>query len=662
MMKENSLRNVIYSYAIPFFSVIFVLFLLYQAYTLFIGRARFAVFFVLFALVVSALNFIADPVNSLFKIIKGKRLIIAGFLLIALSMVTTLYLAINFNALSWRAGANTTIDYTFALVLLIPVLLMAWKRGGDVLILLVLFALVYMTFGPAFPGFLKHGGFGIRELLTVQVLSLADSGLLCAATQVVATWVAIFIVYAGIIQGFGAFDAILKGSFVVCRKKLDLVPQVPIVASLLFGSISGAASANVGATGSFTIPLMKRYGLHPRLAGAIEAVASSGGQVMPPVMGATAFLMAMLLGVSYLDVMLCGFIPALLFYWVFAYGVYDATKGSIQSPISDLGKGKVSVEEEEYGFTRKDIVKLIPMCISVAVILIILMYFRMDVLQAALYGIIAFLTAQLLFELFSSRKIGVFLEFGRKFVRGATIGAGTAANVGAIVAGMALILKALTATALAPKISYMIVDIAGGSLVILLILIWAICLLFGMAVSTLIVYLLVVVLTAPAMEGLGIVPMVSHFIIFYFAAISMITPPTAPASLVASGIAGESFMKTAFQAMRVGMPLFILPFTFVTYPELILFNSRTLLAVFLVVVGFMGISHCLNSRKTHWQGILVRAISLAGGGFISFHAFFYPEGRIIAVFVAVCILLLLGRNVIIQKLKMANGITHDRVR
>jgi len=659
-MMKDSLRNIINNHIIPLFSTAFVFFLLYQAYVLFMGRARFTLYFILFALIISILQFIIDPNNSFFRIVKGKWLIIVGSLLIALSILPTLYLALNFRALSWRAGANTSLDYTFAFLLLIPILLMAWKRGGDFLIILVLFALFYMIFGPAFPGFLKHGGFSTKELLIVQVLSLSDSGLLCAATQVVATWVAIFIIYAGLIQGFGAFDSILKFSFLICQKKLALVPQVPIIASLLFGSISGAASANVGATGSFTIPLMKRYNLAPKLAGAIEAVASSGGQVMPPVMGATAFLMAMLLGVTYLDVMLHGFIPALLFYWVFAFGVYEATKGSIRPLAAEVEKKKILFREEDYRFTKLDILKLIPLGISVAVILTILIYLRMDVFQAALYGILAFLITQFFYELFFLRKASVFLDFGKKFVKGATIGASTAANVGAMVAGMALILKALTATALAPKISYMMVDVAGGSLFTLLILVWAISLLFGMAVSTLIVYLLIVVIVAPAMEALGIAPMLSHFVIFYFAAISMITPPTAPASLVAAGIAGESFMKTAFQAVLIGMPLIILPFTFFTYPELILLNSQTWSAVFLVAVGFMGISYCLNSPIGQWKDTLIKVASLIGGVFISFHGFFCPGGRNLAWFVAVAILAVLGRNIIIKKIKALENSTHAR--
>jgi TRAP transporter 4TM/12TM fusion protein len=654
---EKQIRSLVNNYAIKLLSCAYVLFFLYYAYTGFLERARFSLFFLLFSLTASGLRFMLDSRSSFFKVIRGKSLVITSVVLIVFSISATLYLMINFNYLSWSVGANTTIDFIFAFLLLIPILLMSWKRGGSSLIILILIALFYMIFGRLLPGARAHGGFDLKELLVVQVLSLADSGLLGAATQVVATWVAIFIVYAGIIQGFGAFDSILKGTFVISRNRINLAPQLPVISSLFFGSISGAASANVGATGSFSIPLMKRYGLPPKLAGAIEAVASTGGQVMPPIMGSTAFLMASLLGVSYVEVMLHGFVPAFLFYVIFAFGVYEAAKSYLGLPTSNPTKQGTDISQEAYRFTKQDMLKLIPLSISVVVILVCLIYLRFQILQAALYGILSFLIAQMVYEASTLRRLNFLLDFGKKFLSGVTIGSLTAADIGVMVAGMALILKALTATALAPKISYMMVDLSGDSLIVLLVLTWIVSFLFGMAVSTLIVYLLVAVLAVPAMEALGVPKMISHFLIFYFAAIAMITPPTAPASLVAAGIAGESFMKTAFEAVRVGIPLLLLPFAFVTYPELILVNSQTWYGFLLITVAFMGISHCLNSRKKHWKDIFVRALSFLLGLFISFHPFFWTKDKTLSGLMALAILLLVGRSVIGQSLGLGSTST-----
>lgn len=648
--QDDRVRVFVKDYAIKVLSTAYVVFFLYYAYTGFIERARFALFFLLFSLTASSLRFILLSQSSFFKVIKGKSLSLTSLILSAISVSATLYLIINFNSLSWRVGANITVDYIVASALLIPILLMAWKRGGDSLIILILIAVAYMFFGQLLPGILAHGGFNIAEFLEIQVLSLADSGLLGAATQVVATWVAIFIVYAGIIQGFGAFDSILKGAFVISRGRLSLAPQLPVICSLFFGSISGAASANVGATGSFTIPLMKRYNLPAKLAGAIEAVASTGGQVMPPIMGSTAFLMASLIGVTYVKVMFHGFIPALLFYGIFAFGVFEATKGYLRLPISNLEKEGSVTAIEEYTFTKEDMLKLVPLSISVAVILVCLIYLRLQILQSALYGILSFLIAQMVYEALSLKKFNIFLDFGKKFVLGITIGSLTAADIGVMVAGMALMLKALTATSLAPKISYLMVDLSGDSLLTLLFLTWIVSFLFGMAVSTLIVYLLVAVLAVPAMEALEVPTIISHFLIFYFSALAMITPPTAPASLVAAGIAEESFMKTAFEAVRVGIPLFVLPFAFIPYPELILVNSQTLYSIFLLSIAFMGITHCLNSRNKKLKDVFIRAATLMLGLFIIFHPYFYPKAKILSGFMALGILVLLGKTIIMRSL------------
>jgi TRAP transporter 4TM/12TM fusion protein len=631
-------------------SVIFVIFLLYYAYTLFVSKPRYSTLFILFILVIFLLNFIGDSKNTLFGVVKGKWLIGVGSLLIAISLFTMIYLALSYTDLSWRVGANTSTDYIVAFLILIPIVLTSWKAGGNILFLLILVSLFYIYCGWLFPGIFSHPGFSFKELLEIEILGMADGGLFSTVIQVVGTWVAIFIVYAGILSGFGAFDYILKGSFSIARRSIYLLPQVPIIASMFFGSISGAASANVAATGSFTIPLMKRYGIPRAIAGGIESVASTGGQVMPPVMGATAFLMAMILGKSYLEIMLHGFVPALLFYGTFAVAVFVATKEKIKPLTREIGK-KADLWGEEYGFTKKDILGLLPTIVSLVVLLIALIYFLMDPLTAALYGIVALMITELLYKLVTVRKVRVFLDFAKNFHRGARSGAISTAQIGAITAGMALIIKALTVTALGPKISFAIVDISAGFVPLLLVLIWAICIIFGMAVSTLVVYLLVIVLVAPVLDTAGVAPLVSHFMIFYFAALAMITPPVAPASIVAAGIAGETFMKTAFQAVRLGAPLFILPFAFATFPEIIYLTHKTWSAILLVGVGLLSVSYALNSPKSEWVDVFVRVIAFIVGGFILFHPMVYPISRISAGIISVGLLILLGRGLIVQKLK-----------
>jgi TRAP transporter 4TM/12TM fusion protein len=493
---------------------------------------------------------------------------------------------------------------------------------------LIAFSIFYMFFGNIFPGILRHGGFTLKEFLEVQILSLSDSGLLGAATQVVATWVSIFIIYAGIMQGFGVFETIFKGSLILTRNRSILIPQLAVLSSLFFGSVSGAASANVGATGSFTIPLMKKFGMPPYVAGAIEAVASTGGQVMPPIMGSTAFLMASFLGVSYGEVMIHGFIPALLFYGVFAYSVYLVSQTYIAS--QDIGSD-IEIEKQlmEVKFTVHDFVNLIPLLLSIATICISLVIIQLEILQAALYGILTFLLFQIVVEFFNRKKVSTFYEILKKFTKGAIIGSMTAADIGVMVAGMSLLLKALTATSLAPKISYLMVDVAGNSIFLLMILTWIVCFVFGMAVSTLIVYLLVSVLVVPAMKSIGVQPMISHYIIFYLSSMAMITPPTAPASLVASGIAKASFMRTAFSAIKLGMPLFILPFAFIVYPEVIIINRYSILAIPYITLSMIYISWANFSPRRNIFDLVIRGVILLGGFANIFFPYFYQRNLII---------------------------------
>jgi TRAP transporter 4TM/12TM fusion protein len=622
----NNVIEVIKKIIIPTLSILFTLFFLYFAYTGFIERARFSLFFLLFCLLSSSLR----KIIFFQDMAKARRLlaIILMFCFSAISVTVLLYLIINFNILSWRAGINTNFEYFLALMLLLPIMYLSWGIGGVTLFALIAFSIFYMFFGNIFPGILRHGGFTLKEFLEVQILSLSDSGLLGAATQVVATWVSIFIIYAGIMQGFGVFETIFKGSLILTRNRSILIPQLAVLSSLFFGSVSGAASANVGATGSFTIPLMKKFGMPPYVAGAIEAVASTGGQVMPPIMGSTAFLMASFLGVSYGEVMIHGFIPALLFYGVFAYSVYLVSQTYIAS--QDIGSD-IEIEKQlmEVKFTVHDFVNLIPLLLSIVTICISLVIIQLEILQAALYGILTFLLFQIVVEFFNRKKVSTFYEILKKFTKGAIIGSMTAADIGVMVAGMSLLLKALTATSLAPKISYLMVDVAGNSIFLLMILTWIVCFVFGMAVSTLIVYLLVSVLVVPAMKSIGVQPMISHYIIFYLSSMAMITPPTAPASLVASGIAKASFMRTAFSAIKLGMPLFILPFAFIVYPEVIIINRYSILAIPYITLSMIYISWANFSPRRNIFDLVIRGVILLGGFANIFFPYFYQRNLII---------------------------------
>jgi TRAP transporter 4TM/12TM fusion protein len=599
-------------------------------FTIWTTQAHYSVLFLMLSLVIISLRHLKIAITSE-RWINGIWLILT----IVLIVVPSLYFYLNYVALLYREGGNISIDYVFALLILIPLLFLIWKEGGKALTIMIFLFVFYAFFGNIFPRLLFHEGLSPVRFVEVQILSF--EGIYGFITHVVATWVAIFIIYAGLLQAFGALETIMKILLSIGRHYQKIMPQIPIVVSMIFGSFSGSAAANVAGTGSFTIPVLKRLGFKPQFAGAIESVASSGGQIMPPIMGATAFLMSSILGEPYVKIMLIGFIPAVLFYSSVGFSVYLLSHESVI---------KSTIAEETSGekILKSDIFKLLPMALSLAVLLTSLAYFRRPLMESALYGICSFLIAQLAYELLHSRK-KLLLHFCRCVLEGARKGAFVAATIGLVGAAMGFIIKILTVTALAPKLSFLMVDLSGGSLAILLLLVLIVSLLFGAALATLAVYILVVFLAAPALLEFWIEPLVSHFIIYYFGSLAMITPPVAPAALVASGIAGTGFMTTAWESVKLGLPLLLLPLSFVIYPELISVSLATPKAILFVGVALWFVSYSIFSPGKGTLGIIKRVVCGIGGVFI----LLYPAKNL-HFFVGLVVILMFSVDILIRKL------------
>lgn len=581
-------------------SLLLVILVIVFASTLWTTRARYSVLFLMLCMIICILRFVT----------KSRQSYLSGLLtviILFLSIGSSAYFYHQYVPMLYRAGANDLSDYVFGIILLVPVAFLTWKEGGKAITFLVLAFLLYAHFGKVFPGLLFHNGLSLQRILEVEVLNY--EGIYGFVIQVVATWVTIFIIYAGLLQGFGALEIITK-IFVRFGKRYKYgLPEIPVFVSMIFGSFSGAAAANVAGTGSFTIPLLKKFGFRPRFAGAIESVASSGGQLMPPIMGATAFLMSDLLGEPLLKIMIIGFIPAGLLYLDIAYAVY---LNSQQYMVSFSPEDLVGGKEEE--LSKSEIAGLIPMVISLTV-LFCLLFFKIPVMRSALFGIVTFLIVQLVYEMRTpSRR--VLVDFLWKIADGCKKGAIPAASIGVVAGAMGLIIKTLTVTALAPKLAFLMVDLAEGMLPVLVLLVLVVCLLFGSALATLAVYILVVFIAAPAFSEMGVPPLVSHFMIFYFGSLAMITPPVAPAVLVASGIAGSDYMETCWESLKLGSPLLFIPISFINYPELLIWDYRTPHAVLIVALGLLFLSYGIYKRETRRAFLIKRSVCILGGFFI----------------------------------------------
>jgi TRAP transporter 4TM/12TM fusion protein len=538
---------------------------------------------------------------------RGKALHKAFFLFMIGSLIATAYyFRSEYDSLIYeRLGNYAFGDYFFGLILIVFTFYLTFSEYGKAIPILALISLIYAYWGNLFPGFLYHQGMSITRIIAVSSTEFnAGDGVLGALPQIGITWIGIFSIYAGIAFAFGVLDYIMKVSYKFFNKYRYGIPQIAVVASLVFGTFSGSGAANVAGTGSFTIPLMKKYGLPSYIAGAIESVASSGGQVMPPVMGAAAFLMASYLGMYYWQVVLIGFLPALIFYFCTALSVYIL---SLQF-MTDI----VKIEENsiQANLTRLEIFDGLPLVVSIIVLFLGMSVFLVDVMVAGFFMIVSFLTIWLIWQLFrlSVQKRFILISFFEKLILGIKRGAEGTASITVMLSCIGIIVAVLIQSGLAQKLSFAIVNIAGGNKILLIFLVTGLCILFGMACSTVATYILTVTLAAPVLLNMGVPLLITHFFVFYVSMLGLITPPVAPCCAVASGLARADFIKICWYSMKIGFPLFILPLAFYNNPSFIIFGTGTVTAVLFITFGMFALTFGINLSYNNFQTLFKKLI------------------------------------------------------
>jgi len=554
---------------------------------------------------------------------------------IGLSMIATgVYFRTQYQSLLYeRLGDYNLGDYLFSSFLIVLAFLFTWVEYGRAIPLLALFSLLYAYFGKFFPGFLYHRGLSLSRIIAISATEInSGDGVLGSLPQIGITWIAIFTVFAGIAFGFGVLDYIIKITYNFFRKFRYGIPQVAVIASMIFGMFSGSGAANVAGTGSFTIPLMKRYRIPPFIAGSIESVASSGGQVMPPVMGAAAFVMASYLGKYYWQIVVIGFLPALIFYGCVALAVYIYSRQFLRI--------HSEVRREEMQMARLTWVEMLdglPVMLSILVLVLVMSIFWVDVMLAGFIMIFAFLVTWVVWQGIRLPKKRELLKlFTQNFLKGVRTGAETTASITTMLACIGIIVAVLVQTGLAQKLSFAIVEIAGGNRVALILLAAGLCILFGMAATTVATYILTVTLAAPVLLNMGVPLLVTHFSVFYFAMLGLITPPVAPCCAVASGIAKDSFLKICWYSLKIGLPLFILPLAFFSHPSLIIHGSGTVKAIFFISLGMAGLILGVNLPYNDLKSIIKKVIYGAIGSL----TLFYPNQTVGYTCMALCALFL----------------------
>jgi TRAP transporter 4TM/12TM fusion protein len=407
------------------------------------------------------------------------------------------------------------------------------------------------------------------------------SGIFGFLSRIGATWIAIFIIFAGIVEGYGGFEYIRKIGAALARRSRSMVAQTAIVASMFMGTMMGSSASNVATTGSFTIPLMKRQGISTRTAGAAEALASTGGQILPPIMGTAAFIMADILGISFGTVALGATIPAILYYVAVSLGIHYAIRK--EGFVSETDSASVDTEAlldiDELPDRRTLALQGVQYLIPVSVLVVLLMILQYGPMNAGLYTIASLLVVRAVKAGFNRTPV----EFVTNTVRGLYIGGKNLAPFMAILASLGIVIDIISGTGLGHTIAISTVQFAGQNVAIIVVVVMIVCLLFGLGLPTPAAYVLVATILAPLLIEQGVQPLPAHLFIFYFALLSAITPPVALAVAVAVGVSGGNFYRTAKKTLQIGGPLFVLPYLFLLNPAVVLVEYPDALVQFVAL-------------------------------------------------------------------------------
>ncbi len=494
---------------------------------------------------VMVLIFLLYPARK--KGMRGKPGIL-DWVMVALSLVAGLYMVFANEPLAMRGGLPITQDY-FMGALGILVVFEAGRRAlGPELPILAAIFLLYAYFGEHIPGSFGHSGFSLNRI--IAHMYLGSEGIFGVALGVSASFIFLFILFGAFLGETGMAKLINDSSMALAGTSPGGPAKVAVVASGIMGTISGSAVANVATTGAFTIPLMKSIGYRPHFAAAVEAVASTGGQLMPPVMGAAAFIMAEFLNIPYKDIMIAALIPAFLYYLaVFAMVHLEALKTGLKGvPREQLPIMKTVLKERGH-------------LIMPLVAIVYLLMKGVTPTYAAFYGILVAVGASFLRK--STRMSW------RSLLKALEMGAIGSVSVAIATAVVGFIVGVSSLTSLGITLGDNMVSFAHGYLLPTLVLTMITAIILGMGMPTTAVYIVGATIAAPALLKLGIAPLAAHLFVFYFGNISNVTPPVALAAFAGAGIAGASPSKVGWTAARLASAGFLIPYIWIYSPALI---------------------------------------------------------------------------------------------
>jgi len=482
----------------------------------------------------------------------------------------------------------TTLDMIVGLLLIIMILETSRQAIGLSLPIIALIFLAFAVFGPNLPNIIAHRGYDLEYITSYVAWTI--EGIYGTPIGAAVSFVVLYIIFGELLDKFGAGKFFIDIAYALTGKMRGGPAEAAVLSSALMGSINGSAVANVVTTGTFTIPLMKKVGYSSEYAGAVEAVASTGGQILPPVMGAAAFVMADMTGIPYSTIIIAALIPGILYYLSLGAAVYF-----------EAGRLDIKPEDNTKLLNAKKIFKegyfhLLPM----VVLIICLLGFGFSASYSALFAIGSILLIGFYRTIKNEHRLPL-----QELKEVCLHAAKSSVPVTIACASAGIVIGIVSMTGLGVRFAQIVFQVANGNIFLMLIMTMVACIILGMGLPSTAAYVIAATVAAPALLQAGIGVLASNLFVFYFAIISFITPPVAMAAYAASGIAGSDSMKTGMKAFQLGIAGFIIPFLFIYYPGLLIVGTpfvQTLYATMIAIIAILLIAASLEG----WCGVSLK--------------------------------------------------------
>lgn len=516
-------------------------------------------------------------------------------ILAVLAAASPAYILIMYRDLAMRAGMITTPDLIMGVLGLVLIIEATRRVVGIPMVCVVLAFLAYAFAGPYMPGVLSHRGLTVDQL--IGHLYFTTEGIYGIPLGVSSTFIFLFILFGAYLESTGLGKFFIDIANALAGWASGGPAKVAVISSALMGTVSGSSVANVAGTGSFTIPMMKKLGYRKEFAGAVEAAASTGGQLMPPVMGAAAFLMAEFVGLPYIEIAEAAVIPAILYFAGVWLGVHLEAKRTNLSGIPRDQLPKAWTLFKERGHLA------IPL-----VVIVYLLVTGYTPMRAALAAIILSIGVSALRKSTRMKPIEI--------VKGLDNGARNVLGVAIACASAGIIIGVVTKTGVGLKLASGLLALSGGMLLPTMFFTMVTSLILGMGVPTTANYVITSTIAAPALLQMGVPALAAHMFVFYFGIIADVTPPVALAAYAASGISGGKPLLTGVNASKLAIAAFIIPYIFVLSPQILLIDATpftTIMAVITAVVGMIAVSSCMIGYLLDNCSIIERVALFVGG-------------------------------------------------